>query len=487
MKRRQFAKNMAFAGAAYAAMPTLAFSRNKRKSDFFIGTPVLPEYLLENGVSECLDSMKELAGINCVMTFSHDHVFNQYRKDFRPKTDPEGKEYTNTWVRTDLSLYADPSLCYQDPAAKFAGRDVLDELWEEAAPRKIRVFARILEPYRITGAIAGFEDFAEVDARGEKGNNVCFNHPEYIGYWDSVVRDLFQNHPWLHGFKFGQERGGPILSSLGKKQPGTCFCKYCLDKASKRGINIDRARHGLIEIMDFGNRINAGEKPVDGNYVSFLRILMQNADVLSWEQFWMDSREDQRKRIYRLIKSLNEKVSVGWHIDHGMSWDLITRASWDYGKMGEYSDWLSIALYFDSMGRRSLNHYEKNYARILFGDMEEKYSYPAYLSMLGYDPAKEPALEEHRKHDTAFSSDYVYRECNRAVRAVNGGAEIYARPGFDMPGYDCNIRPDQVYRAVEAALNAGANGLWCGREWDELKPENARAFGDAVRDYLTRI
>ena len=38
-----------------------------------------------------------------------------------------------------------------------------------------------------------------------------------------------------------------------------------------------------------------------------------------------------------------------------------------------------------------------------------------------------------------------------------------------------------------AGLDAGADGMWCGREWDELKPENARAFGDAVRDYLTRM
>jgi hypothetical protein len=52
-----------------------------------------------------------------------------------------------------------------------------------------------------------------------------------------------------------------------------------------------------------------------------------------------------------------------------------------------------------------------------------------------------------------------------------------------MPGYDCGITPAQVYDAVTAALKAGVDGLWCGREWDELREKNIRAFGKAVRDF----
>jgi hypothetical protein len=197
----------------------------------------------------------------------------------------------------------------------------------------------------------------------------------------------------------------------------------------------------------------------------------------------MDSRENQKKQIYNQIKSIRPAVSVGWHIDHGMTWDLITRTFWDYSKMGPYSDWLSVAVYFDSMGRRSLNHYQKFYQDILLGDAEPDLSYPMYLSLLGYPPEKQPKLEEHLKKDTSFSSDYIYQECKRAVESAGAGTRIDARPGFDMPGYDCDVKPEQVYNAVIAALKAGVKGLWCGREWDEIKPENAKAFGDAVRDY----
>ena len=239
---------------------------------------------------------------------------------------------------------------------------------------------------------------------------------------------------------------------------------------------------GIPETLDRMREDNY--KPVDGYFVTFMRILANYPDILSWETLWMDSRGDQRKRMYRQIKELNKNVAVGWHIDHGMTWDLITRTFDDYDTKVSYSDWLSVAVYFDSMGRRSMQHFEKFYNSILFADASPDYTYPMYLSMLGYDPDKEPSLEQHKTADTPFSSDYVYQECKRAVDSVKGQAQVYARPGFDMPGYNCNITPEQVYRAVSSALDAGVHGLWCGREWDELQPENAKAFGKAVRDYL---
>ena len=486
MKRRNFIKNTALCSGFIGAGLPSSFSiiSKKSRNEMFIGTPVLPEVLYERGIEECLDAMQDLAGINTVMTFTHDHVFRQYNKNYAPKTDKEGNALTNVWVKTNAEYYSEPGLQGKDMNTMYADRDILDELEEAARPRNMKVYGRILEPYVITGVIPGFESFAEIDANGEKGRNVCYNHPEYMAYWDSVIKDLVRTHPAMDGFKFGQERGGPILSSMGKRSPGTCFCEHCLKLAEKRDINIERARKGLIAIQEFGNKINAGEKPVDGNFVTFLRILATYPDVMAWEQFWMDSREAQRKRMYKLIKKLNEKVQVGWHICHGMTWDLITRATWDYSKMGPYSDWLSVAVYFDSMGRRSMGHYDKNYKDILFGDADEKYSYPMYLSMLGYDPETEPPLEQHRQHDTSFSSDYVYRECLRAVKAVNGSALVYSRPGFDMPGYECNVTPEEVYQSVVKSLDAGVDGLWCGREWDELRPENAAAFGNAVKDYV---
>jgi hypothetical protein len=431
--------------------------------------------------------MQSVAGINTVMAFSHWHVARQYHPGFAPSTDEEGNELTDVWVETHPKYYANPKLIGENPNAKFADRDVIQEMIEVGKPRGMDVFARILEPYVITGAIPGFERFAEVDVHGEKTNHVCFNHPGYIKYWRSTINDLVRHHQDLAGFKFGQERAGPLLAALGKDTPGHCFCRYCTAIAKRRGLRIDDARQGLIELQKLGNQIRAGEIPSDGRFVAFLRILINHSELLAWERMWMDSREEQRKRIYRQIKAINPNVEVGWHIDHGMTWDLFMRASWDYAQMGPYSDWLSVAVYFDSMGQRSLGHYNRNYRKILFGDSDPSHSYPMYLAMLGYDPKKEPSLATQEKTTTAFSADYVYQECKRAVKAVGGRAKVYGRPGFDMPKYEeANVQPKMVYDVATAALKAGVDGLWCGREWDELQQKNAEAFGNAVRDWVKR-
>lgn len=500
MKRRKFIlkAGMGAAGVGLGATgmglnaaglgpDTIPFTQGRttagsKKDELFIGTPVLPEYLFEKGIAETLDAMQELAGIKTVMTFSHSHVFRQYNKDFAPKTDAEGHPLTDLFIKPGQQYYRNKHMMGLSEGLKYSGRDVLNELYPEARKRRMEIYARILEPYRITGAIPGFEAFAEIDAGGEKGADVCFNHPGYIAYWEDVINDLVRSHPFLHGFKYGQERAGPLHQAL-NGHVGTCFCEHCMKLAKKRQIDMDNARKGIFALRDYSRRIGEGETPHDGKFVLFFRILSKYPHLLSMERLWMDSREQQRVRMYRQIKKINPFIQVGWHIDHGMTWDPFTRAIDEYSRKGRYSDWLSIAVYFDSMGRRSMNHYNKRYRNMLFGDADPDHTYPMYLSILGYDPENQPPLKAHEQHDTAFSSDYVYSECLRAVKNVNGGAKVYARPGFDMPGYECNVQPEDVHAATTAALRAGVDGLWCGREWDEIKPGNAAAFGKAIKDW----
>lgn len=452
----------------------------------FVGTPVLMEVFFKEGIGAALDRMQTVGGINTVMCFSHRHVFRQYENNYAAFTDEDGREITDVWVKTDPKYYDDPQLQGKNFSAKYADRDMFDEVHEETARRGMGLYARILEPYVVTGAIPGMEEWVEIDAHGRKTDHICFNHPGYIRYWESVVNDLVINHPYLNGFKYGQERGGPLLDTMGKSGNGKCFCPHCLKLAKERGLDADEARRGLLAVHDYGERIRNSEKPVDGNFVTFLRLLTQYPEVLAWEQFWMDSREAQRKRMFRQIKGIDPKIQVGWHMDHGLTWDLITRATWDYTTMGPYSDWLSVAVYFDSMGRRSRNHFDLNYRDILFGDADEKTAYNMYLYMLGYNPAQQPPIEAHRAHDTAFDPEYVYAEVSRVVKNVKGQAKVYSRPGFDMPGYDCGVTAKQAYDSVRLSLEAGADGMWIGREWGELTPANAQAAGDAVRDFIAR-
>ena len=59
-----------------------------------IGTTVFPDYLSERGIPTALDEMRALAGINTVMPFTHTHVARQYRPNFEPRRDAEGRAIT---------------------------------------------------------------------------------------------------------------------------------------------------------------------------------------------------------------------------------------------------------------------------------------------------------------------------------------------------------------------------------------------------------
>ena len=323
--------------AGLAAMPkSFAFPRNPKPSRYFVGTMVLAEDIYAKGIEAELDRMQELGGINA-NAFSHHHVARQYRPNFSPKTDENGNVITDIFVKTDPKLYKNKEWGYRNPEHTYANLDILDELGEAGASRDMEVYARILEPYVITGAIPGFEEFAEVGSYGEKGKNVCYNHPGYITYWDNVIEDLIVNHPTLHGFKFGQERGGPFFESL-KDNSALCFCKHCVKKAKKRGIDVEEARKGFNAIREYARAANEGKKPANGFFTTYLRILSEYPAVFKYERFMKDSREEQRKRMFYQIKKLNPKVQVGWHIDHSMSWSLGMKTFWYYEDMHPYSD-----------------------------------------------------------------------------------------------------------------------------------------------------
>jgi hypothetical protein len=176
-------------------------------------------------------------------------------------------------------------------------------------------------------------------------------------------------------------------------------------------------------------------------------------------------------------------MQVGWHIDHGMCWDPFTRAYWDYADMTPHSDWLSLALYFDCLGARSLGHFNRNYRKGIFGDAKPELAHAMYMSVLGMDPEREPKLAEHEARHCAMSAESVAAEVRRAARATAGSrTQLYARVGFDVPMYKADVQPEQVRAATFAALDAGAHGLFLGREWGELSEPNIRAFGDALRE-----
>lgn len=400
----------------------------------FVGTQLNPEYAFEKGIEATLDEMLEEGRVNTVIAYANSCQLYQYWK--APKRHPETEEpYPFVWVRTDQANFTETTLRFPDESgARFGNRDILSELIEAAAPRGMQIYGRMLEPYVVTDLIENMDQVAQVDAFGDVGAHVCHNHPDYRAWTRAIVEDVFRNHPGLAGFKYGQERGGPINEGLNGKAPA-CFCEHCEARARERGIAVDRARDGLRELHRYARAIGEGEPPPhDGYFISLMRIYT------------------------------------------------------DYGAIAAHTDWISLAVYFDCMGPRSHGHFNRFFHGKIFRDLDRLDAYRTFLQILGYDPAREPELAAQDKAPRPFSEEYVYSETKRAVDGAAGAYPVYARVGFDLGMHDLDTRTDQVYRAVTRALEAGADGICIAREWDDPdKSANRIAAGNAIRDWESRF
>ena len=186
--------------------------------------------------------------------------------------------------------------------------------------------------------MAGFEQVAEVDVHGRRTNEACLNHPALRNFLRSLVEDFIKSHE-VDGVMWGSERQGPLNNALGARHGGfsgreslTCFCEHCRKKGRERGIAVERAREGLIELEQLARATRSGPRPADGAFVSFWRLLLNYPEILAWEKLWTDSQHEIYGEVFGTVKAINPRVRVGWHIWHNNSFSPFYRAEQDYWK-----------------------------------------------------------------------------------------------------------------------------------------------------------
>ena len=111
-------------------------------------------------------------------------------------------------------------------------------------------------------------------------------------------------------------------------RPGrtTCFCEFCQKKGRENGIDVERARRGFDEMEMFTRNCHAGQRPRDGYFSAFWRLLLKYPEVLAWENLWAESRHELQASIYRKVKGINPALQVGWHFWQNVSFSPFQRA-----------------------------------------------------------------------------------------------------------------------------------------------------------------
>ena len=170
---------------------------------------------------------------------------------------------------------------------------------------------------------------------------------------------------------------------------------------------------------------------------------------------------------------------MGWHIWHTNSFAPFYRAEQDYAAFSAYSDFLKVVMYHDSGGPR-MARYIRNVNATLFADLTPEQTTEFTYRVQQY--GAEPPLD---KLPTAgLSADYVRRETRRAVAGVTSKTKIWPGIEIDIPTAENEKKttPDSAYLAVKATFEGGAHGIILSRKYSEMKLDNLRAAGRAIRE-----
>jgi hypothetical protein len=496
--RRNFLKGaVAFSAAGGFAD---AEQEARRTITKFNGIQMGPHTMLDEGIERSLDLIQETATINAILVYSH-----TYHGDIRkapqllatdhgvPPRDMRNRKLPWVWVKAHEPYYKDTILRHQkvDSTFEYADRDLFAELVEPCKKRGIKLYARILEGTgrEVASIVEGFSKVVTVDVYGRPTTVPCWNHPEYRAWWNATVEDLFRTY-LLDGLQWGAERQGPLMNVIlpWNDAAPTCFCDHCRTRGRAKGIDVERARKGFQDLFEYVRGLVAGAaKPADGVFTGFLRVLLRYPEVLAWEYQYRLSREEVLQGMYATVKGIRPEAQVGWHVDHQpSSWDLVYRAELSYEEMAPYSDFIKFIAYHDVLGPRIRWWYLARLQRTVLSELSLEESLELYYDVFGYDRKSEPKLDEL---DTrGFSPEYVFQETKRSVASAGGRTKIYTGIGFDVPWGASTFKgdPENVYRAVLKAFEAGANGIVVSREYEEMRVPNLRAVGRAMREIKSK-
>src|SRR5215813_11193463 len=428
-----------------ASAPAASQSQKDKK---FIAIQVGAVSFVDEGVDKVLDIFQERARINALMlaVFTYGRGIAGRQVPGQPLPDHGAQEY-------DTKAFHGGSYAALHP-----------EYYDKTALKNLR--APDLGDFDLLAAVV-----PKAKARGMQ--SYCW------------VEDYIKSHE-IDGIMWGSERQGPLNNAVGSRHGGfngraalTCFCEHCRAKGRERGVSVERAREGLIELDKFARAAHAGARPSDGYFVTFWRLLLNYPEILAWEKLWTDSKDEIYGEIYGTAKGVNNRVQVGWHIWHNNSFSPFFRAEQDYAKLRQTSDYLKVVIYNNCGGPR-LQQYLKNVHSTIFRDAKPEEALALHYRIMGYgDEASFDKLPT-----AGLSADYVARETKRAVAGVRGEIAIYPGIDIDIPTdqSEKKTQPSDVRAAVRAALTSGAAGVILSRKYSEMKLANLGAAGEALKD-----
>ena len=496
--RREFLKRGATVGTLATVGPLSALDplwaadlSLKPKS---IGIQVGAVSFVDEGTEKVLDLLRERASVDTIYltTFT-------YGRGLAGRQIPGGQFPDHGSQQSDEKTfhggnYATPhpefyreTVLNQTRAPDHGELDIVATVQPAVRKRGMRLFCSIEDVFR--SDVPGVSEVAEVDLQGRRTGTLCLCHPDVRQFWIGLATDLCSSYD-IDGILFFNERNGPLLNALGASHAQsiassrvTCFCEHHERAAKERGIDFDRARQGFQNLDQFVQAALKAQRPTDGYFVEFWRLLLEWPEILAWDRLFDAAKHQVLAEVTAAVKRVKSNLQVGFHIEHVNSFNPLFRATRSYAELATKADFLKIVVYNNCGGERYAN-FIRNIGSTVFRDVPKEELLRFNNHLLNY--GEEAKLDELAA--AGLSSDYVFRETQRAFAGVQGKCRIL--PGIDIgipTGKNSRVAsPEDTYAATAAALKASADGLIFSRKYSEMQLANLAAAGRAVRDAAKR-
>jgi hypothetical protein len=495
--RRNFFKKSTVAVAAIASSP-IDFAQpktNAAATEKMIGIQIGAASFMDEGVNEVLDIVQQKGGVNTIFvsTFCYDRGLNGRQMPNHPFPDhgkqesdksfyhggnyatPHAKFYKNVAIRGDLMKAPD-----------FGKSDILAKVLPAAKKKGIKVFASILDSFDYPDDTRKLVDeYVETTLDGKKGDAMCFYKPAVREFWKAVVTDIASSYD-IDGILFFNERNGPLTNTIGANfdvgfgaSRVTCFCDDHKREAEKHKINFERTKEGYRKLDELTQSALKGNRPSDGYYVEFERLLLNYPEIIAYHQLFDMGKHEVLKDVRDAVKAVNKNLLVGFHIEHENSFNPFYRATRNYEDLASRADFLKVVAYNNAGGERYAN-FIKSIGSTMFRDvpLEEFLRFNNYLLNYGDEgPLDQLAAK-------GLSPDYVTRETKRALAGTKGKCKVLTGIDINIPIKETSRKasPDDTYAATLAALQAGADGVILSRKYSEMMIGNLAAAGRAIRE-----
>jgi hypothetical protein len=457
------------------------------------GIQIGPDCFFDEGIEKVLDILQEKGAVDTLYlsTFTYDRgiIGRTAGKDYPGHgIDASDKGYFHggNYATPHAAFYANTAIKGERlKAPDFGNRDILAEVLLEAKRRGLKIISSIQDGFSYPADMPFIEGMHEIDLHGRQGDALCFFHPDVREFWTAVARDLCSSYE-IDGVLLFNERNGPLLNAIGVSHAQaidsasvTCFCPHHEREAKARGIDFQRAKEGYLRLDRFVQQALRGQRPSDGYYVEFERLMLTYPEIMAYNQLFDVGKHQILKDIYTSVKAVRKELEVGFHIEHTNSFNPLYRATRDYAQLAEIADFLKVVVYNNCGGERYVN-FIHNICQTVFRDVPPGELMKMNNHLLNY--AGEAPIESLA--EAGLSPDYVMRETQRAKAGVAGKCRI-------LPGIDINIptgeksrkaSPDDTYQATMGAFKGGADGVILSRKYSEMRLDNLAAAGRAVRE-----